>query len=261
MPERSIAFDRAAEYYDATRGLSPDGIRTTTDALVDVFGAAGGRVLEVGVGTGQVALPLHGRGVEVAGIDLSRPMMQKLLEKAGGVAPFPLVEADATMLPFPDDAFAGAFLRWVLHLIPDWRAAVREIGRVVQPGGSFLAALGSYGGIRAEIQARFSEVTGISIEPAGLGWDGWQLLDDEIITSGGAKLADVVLEDVERDDMETFVRGIEENHYSWTWAVPDDDLRVGGAAEARRWAEERLGPLDAVPREPFEWRFAHYRLD
>jgi SAM-dependent methyltransferase len=260
MPDQSIPFDRAAEYYDATRGFSPDGIRATTDALIEVFRAAPGTVLEVGVGTGQVALPLHERGLAVAGIDLSRPMMQKLLEKTGGAPPFPLVEGDATRMPFPDDAFAGAFLRWVLHLIPDWRAAVHEIVRVVQPGGSFLAALGSYGGIRSEIQARFSEVTGISIEPAGLGWDGWWLLDEEIATLGAAKLPDVVLHDEDRDDMETFVRGIEENRYSWTWAVPDDGLRDRAAAESRRWAEERLGPLDEVPRERFEWHFAHYRL-
>ena len=260
MPERSIGFDRAAAYYDATRGFTSEGVRVTTDALAAIFGDAHGSVLEVGVGTGQVALPLHERGVVVAGIDLSRPMMLKLLEKAGGAPPFPLVEGDATRMPFPDDAFAGAYLRWVLHLIPDWRAAVREIVRVVHPGGSFLAALGSYGGIRSEIQARFSEVTGISIEPAGLDWGDWRLLDEEIVGLGGTKLADVVLHDEDRDDMETFVRGIEENRYSWTWAVPDDDLRDRAAAESRRWAEERLGPLDAVPRERFEWSFAHYRL-
>ena len=56
------------------------------------------------------------------------------------------------------------------------------------------------------------------------------------------------------------MRGIEANRYSWTWAVPDDALREHAAAEARRWAEERLGPLEAVPRERFEWRFARYRL-
>ena len=37
MAEPSIAFDRAAEYYDATRGLSPEGIRVATDALVQAF--------------------------------------------------------------------------------------------------------------------------------------------------------------------------------------------------------------------------------
>ena len=54
--------------------------------------------------------------------------------------------------------------------------------------------------------------------------------------------------------------GIEENRYSWTWAVPDDALRKRAAAETRRWAEERLGRLDEVPRRRLEWRFASYIL-
>ena len=82
----SIAFDRAAEYYDDTRGLSEEGVRHTTEALAEVFRGAG-PVLEVGVGTGQVALPLHDAGVRVMGVDLSRPMLSKLLAKAGGGPP------------------------------------------------------------------------------------------------------------------------------------------------------------------------------
>ena len=63
----SIAFDRAAEYYDDTRGLSEEGVRHTTEALAEVF-RGGGPILEVGVGTGQVALPLHDAGVPAAHI-------------------------------------------------------------------------------------------------------------------------------------------------------------------------------------------------
>ena len=182
----SIAFDRAAEYYDDTRGLSEEGVRHTTEALAEVFRGAG-PILEVGVGTGQVALPLHDAGVHVVGVDLSRPMLSKLLAKAGGGPPFPLVEGDATSLPFADEAFAGAYLRWVLHLIPDWRAAVREIARILAPGSAFVAALGAYGGYRQEMQARFAEITGISTEPAGLAWNGWDQLDAEVASAGAAE--------------------------------------------------------------------------
>ncbi|MGH2630590.1 MAG: class I SAM-dependent methyltransferase, partial [Actinomycetota bacterium] len=156
----SVSFDRAAEYYDETRGLSEEGVRRTTAVLARSFSNAA-RVLEVGVGTGQVALPLHDAGLDLAGIDLAQPMLDTLLEKAGGRSPFPLVCGDATRMPFRDGAFDGAFLRWVLHLIPDWRAAVHEIARVMAPGAMFAAALGSYGGRRSEIQARFAEVTGV----------------------------------------------------------------------------------------------------
>ena len=255
----SISFDRAAEYYDETRGLSEDGVRRTTAALGAAFAGAG-PILEVGVGTGQVALPLHVGGADVVGLDLSRPMLSALLTKAAGEPPFPLIEGDATRMPFRDDAFGGAYLRWVLHLVPDWKAAVGEIARVVQPGGRFLAGLGSYGGARSEIQARFAEVTGVSTQPAGLSWEGWTELDDAIAAVGGVKLPDATFVDHDRDDLETFVRGIEANRYSWTWAVTDDEARAEAAAAARSWAEERWGRLDQVPLESFEWRFASYRL-
>ena len=255
----SIAFDRAAEYYDATRALSEEGIRKTTEALVGAFAGAG-PILEVGVGTGQVAMPLRAAGVDPVGLDLSRPMLAKLLAKAGGAPPFPLVEGGATRMPFADSAFAGAYLRWVLHLIPDWSAAVAEVVRVVAPGGRFLAALGSYGGVRSEIQARFAEVTGVSLQPIGLTWDGWGELDREIATLGGDKLDDVTFLDRDRDGLEVFVEGIERNMYSWTWAVTDDADRAAAAADVRSWAEARWGPLDRLPLEAFELRFAVYRL-
>ena len=80
----SIGFDRAADYYDAIRGLSDEGVLQMTDALAAVFAGARRPVLEVGVGTGQIAVPLARRGVPVAGIDLSRAMLRKVLEKSRG---------------------------------------------------------------------------------------------------------------------------------------------------------------------------------
>ena len=256
----SIAFDRAAEYYDETRGLSAEGVRRTTEALAGAFADAG-PILEVGVGTGQVAVPLHAAGLAVVGLDLSRPMLTKLLAKTEGAPRLSSVEGDATRMPFGDDALGGAYLRWVLHLIPDWHAVVREIVRVVEPGGRFLVALGSYGdGPRSQIQARFAQTTGVSTDPRGLTWDGWDQLDDYVASLGGDKLPDLTFTDADRDDLETFVRGIEGDMFSWTWAVTDEALRREAAADVRRWAEERWGRLDEVERETFEWRFAAYRL-
>lgn len=252
----SIPFDRAAEYYDDTRGLSPEGVERTTRALAEALGDAA-PVLEIGVGTGQVAIPLREAGLDVIGLDLSRPMLEQLRRKGVFV---PVVEADATRMPFRDDAFGGAYLRWVLHLIADWRRAVQETARVVRPGGRFLVGLGSYGGTQAEIQARFAEATGVPIEPVGLAWNGWHELDDEVASLGGEKLPDVTFPDRDRDDLEHFVRGIEENRYSWTWAVTDDEARADAAADVRAWAEGRWGALDRVPRAQFEWRYAVYRF-
>ena len=75
--------DRIAERYDRMHSDGP-----ATQATVNVLAglAAGGRALELGIGTGRVALPLAARGVEVHGIDASRAMVAKLRAKPGGGA-------------------------------------------------------------------------------------------------------------------------------------------------------------------------------
>ena len=255
----SVAFDRAAGYYDATRGFSIEGERAITELLSEEL-AGRGRVLEVGVGTGQVALPLHAAGIPIVGIDLARPMMDVLVEKAGGSSPFPLVQADATRMPFADDTFGAAYLRWVLHLIPDWRTAVAEMARVVPPGGILLASLGSYGGPRAEIQERFAELAGVSIDPVGLDWSGQEGLDEAMAELGAAKRELPPIIETERNGLEEFMDGIANNAYSWTWKVEDPTRLAQVAGEVRRWVEDRYGPLADIPRETFEVLWVAYDL-
>jgi SAM-dependent methyltransferase len=80
---RSIAFDRVAEVYDRTRTLPADAMARVLGLVVaDIAGKQ--PCLEIGVGTGRFALPLAARGLRVVGVDLSEPMLHKLLEKAGG---------------------------------------------------------------------------------------------------------------------------------------------------------------------------------
>lgn len=247
----SIGFDRAAEFYDRTRSISDDAMARTVELLGSELRDRG-RVLEVGVGTGLLALPLHRAGVEIAGMDISAPMLGKLVEKTGGTAPCPLVLADATRLPFADDAFGATYLRWVLHLIPDWRTVLAEVVRVVRPGGVFLVNLGAYGGPREKIQGRFAEITGSSIRPVGLNWAGWELLDEEMRGHGAEiRIHPRVLEDV-TVTLDEFLEGIEQDRYSWTWRVPED-VRIRAAEEIRSWAAERFGPVD----EPAPFEQAH----
>ena len=149
----SVRFDRAAAHYDTTRAISDEGMARTIELLAsELLGR--GRALEVGVGTGLLALPLHEAGVSLAGLDLTPAMMARLLEKAGGTSPFPLVQGDATRMPFADDAFAGAYLRWVLHLISNWRDALVEVVRVIEPGGVLLVCLGAYDEPSTEIRRK-----------------------------------------------------------------------------------------------------------
>ena len=218
--------------------------------------AGRGRTLEVGVGTGQVALPLHHAGVAVVGLDLARSMMDRLIHKAGGRAPFPLVHGDATRMPFVDGSFGAAYLRWVLHLIPDWSTALREVARVVRPSGVLLVLAGGYGGIRSEIQERFAELAGVSVSPPGLMWSGYDDLDEAMAALGASVRRLPSYVEPGRDSLEHFMDGIVRNRYSWTWKVKDPMALARLVDDVRSWTEERYGPLDRYTEEPFEivWR-------
>lgn len=253
----SVSFDRAAAYYDRTRGFPEAAMRRTVELLAAELGPRG-RVLEIGVGTGQVALPMREAGVDVVGLDLARPMMDRLIEKAGGRV-LPLVQADATRMPFADGAFGGAYFRWVLHLVPAWEAVMTELARVVHSGGAIVASLGGYGGPRSEVHRRFGEITGLSVEPAGLGWGDWARLDAHMRAFGAGVRSLPSYTYVERDGLDDFLDGLEGNHYSWAWPI-DDDLRLRATAEVRAWAEERFGPLDRVPRAEHEVVWHAYDL-
>ncbi|HEX5949777.1 MAG TPA: class I SAM-dependent methyltransferase [Actinomycetota bacterium] len=237
----SVRFDRAAEFYDESRAYPEDLARATTELLVaELRGRRS--VLEVGVGTGLIALPLHEAGVPMRGLDISAPMVGKLIEKAGG-RPFPLVIGDAAALPFSAGAVDAGLIRWVLHLIPDWRGVVAEVVRVVRPGGVLVVHLGAYGGRWEAIRRRFEQIVGVPIEPVGIGWHQEEELDTEVARHGGRVRLLPPLAERGKEQLADLLDGIERNLYSWTWPVPDH-ARLAAAAELRLWAQERFGPLD-----------------
>jgi SAM-dependent methyltransferase len=254
----STSFDRAAAYYDETRGLTDAAVRDQTELLAGEL-RGHGRTLEVGVGTGQVALPLAAAGIPMAGLDLAEPMVRVLLDKAGGL-PFPIVLGDATRMPFEDASLGAGVARWVFHLIAEWRSALRELVRVVHPGGVLLILLGSYGrGPRAQIQDRFNELLGLANEPVGIMWGDVETLDRAMTELGASPRALPILTDVEAQPLSVFLDGIEHNRYSWTWRIPAEDLaRV--APEVRAWAQVRFGPLDHTPPHRFELAWRAYDL-
>lgn len=238
----SVPFDRAVEYYDRTRGLSEEASREMTALLANELRGRG-RCLEVGVGTGLVALPLAAAGVSLVGLDLSAPMLGKLAEKAGGRAPFPLLVGDATSLPFGDHRFGGAVVRHVLHLVPGWRKVVGELVRVVAPGGLVLVSSGQVPEPWHELTERFMDRVG---RPSfASAFDAWETgaIERAFREHGAAiRLLPRITERVPQT-LGEFLDQMEGGLHSWTWEV-DEETRREAVAELRTWALERWGTLD-----------------
>jgi ubiquinone/menaquinone biosynthesis C-methylase UbiE len=251
----SVSFDRAAEYYDRTRVTDEESIRATLDLLAGELRGRG-PVLEIGVGTGAVALPLAGRGIPLTGVDLAFPMMQKLLEKGIGRSPVALAQADAARLPFRDAAFGGAYARWVLHLIPDWRGAVAELCRVVGPGGTVVVEPGGYRGRWSTVMERVILEIGPLAGPVGFdARHDIERLDETFASTGAVRRGLPELTMPTEGSLTEFFVEAANKVYSWTWKVPDAELRPA-LERARAWAAKEYSDLDSPFAEdvPMDWR-------
>src|SRR5207245_2872055 len=97
------------------------------------------RVLEVGIGTG-LNLPLYPPAVHLTGIDLSQEMLDKAVERVQTLTmpSVTLKVMDATSMDFGDNEFDKAVATYVISAVPDPVSVLREVRRVVRPGGTIV---------------------------------------------------------------------------------------------------------------------------
>jgi SAM-dependent methyltransferase len=243
------SFDRVAASYDATRGLPPEVETAIAAGVVRLVAATPTTsFLEVGVGTGRIALPLVRDGYRYAGVDLSGPMLAGAREKSAGLpGQLLLARSDARALPFADATFDAGVVVHVFHLIPDWSLALNELLRVVRPGGHFLygfehwlptggrfafdqqwrAILAHYdvvpGGHGTTDEPVFAALDRLGLRPETTSVASWQTT-----TTVAATLA-----------------GYTSRTFSSSWTIPDDIFARAGA-ELAAWAHAHY-PDDAAP--------------
>jgi SAM-dependent methyltransferase len=228
MPGDSVAFDRAAGYYDLTRGF-PEGVEKDVAALMARAGSLtpSSRVLEIGVGTGRIALPLAPHVRAYYGIDLAIPMMDRLRAKQKG-EPITLVQGDVTRLPFASGAFDAVIAVHVFHLIPGWREALREVARVLRPAAPLIHGWNArqisnaLQDIWAAETAEVRETKG-AISP--------QERETVLVENGWRAVAPIqTYEFATLRSPNDFIKSIRERHFSSMWSMPEETLARGLAA-------------------------------
>jgi len=256
----SVSFDRAADYYDETRGYPSAVAARIGQTLRDAAAAMpSSRLLELGVGTGRVALPIveAGAGYHYTGIDLSARMLDVLRAKLravpGAAERVTLVEGDIMDLPFADGSFDAVLTTHVYHLVADRARVAAESARVLARRGVLLNGRDETpdGGARQEVMAAWDDIL------EALGWqrpDVGRHTSTMRVTEEWRRLGATV-DEIEGPEWETAwapareVASMARRQWSGTWSVPDD-IFDEAIARLRAWAAEHYGAaLDTpVPR-------------
>jgi ubiquinone/menaquinone biosynthesis C-methylase UbiE len=241
----SVNFNRAADYYDATRGFPPG---VDADAVLPFVEAGGltprSRVIEIGVGTGRIALPLRAHVGQYAGIDISAAMMDKLRAKPGGDQ-IDLIEGDARQLPFAAGAFDAVIAVHVFHLIPNARAALDEVRRVTGRNGAPPLLLHGHNGpiYDDELQQVWYEYSG-QVPAAQV--PGAQHVNDrlEFLTANGWQKhgPELKYSFITHQSPQAYLDSLQARMWSHCWRLTDAQIAHGMEAVRARMHELGLEP-------------------
>jgi phosphatidylethanolamine/phosphatidyl-N-methylethanolamine N-methyltransferase len=173
------AYSRWAPFYDLVFGAVFERGRRASIAAAE---QVGGRILEVGVGTG-ISLPGYSPHNRVIGIDLSEEMLRKAQRRVAelSLANVEKLEVmDAEHLSFPDVSFDVVVANHVISTVPNPEAALDECARVLRPGGEMilLSRIGADGGLRHLVERLLQPIVLRLGWRAQFSWDRFALWTD-----------------------------------------------------------------------------------
>ena len=182
------AYERWAPIYDLVFGKVFEHGRQSTIAEADRIG---GRVLDVGVGTG-LSLSDYSRNIKLCGVDISEPMLRKAQQRvrAQGLANVEtLAVMDAKNLAFRDASFDAVVAQYVITAVPDPEGTLDDFVRVLKPGGELI--LVNHVGVESGPR----RILDVAVAPLArrLGWRTefpWERLVKWAARHGGVSLAE-----------------------------------------------------------------------
>ena len=222
------SFDRVAHCYDETRGMPPEAARRVSDAIARILRGVSPspRLIEVGVGTGRMAVPLAEAGVRVTGIDISPNMLGVLREKRRDID---VMLAEASRPPLREAAFDAALFVHILHLVPDAEATLCATARLVRPGGVILfgfdqGRIGQREQADAIIAHAVEEIAHVPI-PTRDAHDEARATTERVLGDLGASVSTTIVASwPERARGRTMIERLSRKDYSSSWLIPDAAL-------------------------------------
>lgn len=236
-----VDFSANAPVYDRRHGVFLSG-----EEFARLWRASGltsgARVLDVGAGTGRVAIPLATLGCRVVALEPATGMVEQLLRKDIEGRVQPLV-AEGSRLPFPAGTFNVVVIARLLYLTTDWRAILDEACRVLTSGGVLLHEWGN--GQADEEWVRIREEARLLFEQAGVaapfhpGVRSEGEVDEHLATLRMVRDGEVDMGPGPEITLDEFLRRLTAGELSYIWSVPED-VRTESLPRLRRWCEEHF---------------------
>ena len=243
-----VDFSDNASRYDGRHGASISD--AVADALVRAGSLApGARVLDVAAGTGRVAVPLASRGCRIVALDLARPMLDEIAKKSPSSRIHRVVGV-GEQLPFSDVSFDAVVIARLLYLVPEWQELLRDVRRVLKPGGRVLHEWSNgepdeaWVQIREKIRAMF-EAEGVA-NPFHPGVRTEDEVESFLADLGMTRIATERFGGGHLMTIANFLKRLVDGECSFTWAVPKD-IAARCLKELQSWAATRFDLTREVP--------------
>jgi SAM-dependent methyltransferase len=253
---RWVDFSANSKIYDQRHGaVIPDQLARILTRRV----RRDATILDIGAGTGRVAVALARNGFRVVAIDPAVPMLQAMQRKSGEVR-VPAVAAEGAHLPFRSNTCDAVVVARVLYLVADWRGLLREAREVLRQGGTLFHEWGN--GDAGEDWVRVREKVRSLFEDAGVaapfhpGARSEVEVDSCLRDLGFHRREQIAAGAGPAMTLADFLNKIQSGEVSYIWNVPRD-VQDSCLPRLRSWCESQFD-LDRPAPMPAELRWVVY---
>jgi SAM-dependent methyltransferase len=236
---RRVDFNSNSKIYDDRHGavISDQLAQAVADRL-----RLGSTIIDIGAGTGRVAIVLAGNGFKVVAVDPAFAMLQTMQRKSAN-APLLAVAAEGTRLPLRRRCADAVVLARLLYLVSDWQGLLREAKGVLRPGGTLFHEWGNGDASEAWVQVR--EEARSLFQEAGFetpfhpGARSEAEVDCCVRDLGFRRTDQIEAGAGPAISLADFLNKIESGEFSYVWNVPRD-VQASCLPRLRHWCEGKF---------------------